>query len=981
MAIPTGKTEYQLCGSIWISVPARLLPWHNRQRSGRHRPVRTASVEETVMKRPSSLLSSLLFLVALLFLAAPLARAADSEWQELEIIVNRDPVAATAQARGAVRVARDRHDLRAELKALNLLSLARAQLSETPDATADERRGEELARQFDDMDSLCWYLDGRAWVLAEDGKLDEANRMWDDVLALAEKHRLKWRKANIYLSRGQAMRDGGRLAEAMDSFSKAYALSEAMQDRYMMARALSETGNVYSLPNANAESQAKATDYYQRALSLSDPQVYRHFYVDTSFRLGLSYVRRKDIAQARHYFDIVLPIDRAMGLHAQEADVEFQLAGLDKEAGRRVEAIAHYDRAIELYTASWAKRFLVRCGVAKAELLADLGRRQESLAALARARETLREIDTPQAQINFYPNAAKVYERLGDFEHAYRELQTAREADKRYADAANAKAEDELKVRFEVRLKDAENAALRSQQKEAESRRLALWLALALSVLLLGGIAFWLRKRAAAAATEAAHQKALADASGAASRAKSAFLANMSHELRSPLNAMLGFTNLLLRDAAVHGEAKSHLGIVLKSGEHLYGLINQILDLSKIEAGRTVLADSDFDLYALLDEIGEMFSITTAQKGLALGIDVAPDVPQYVHADQLKLRQVLINLMSNAVKFTSAGSVGLHVRKMEGKTPEACMLSFSVSDTGVGMAPDELNEIGTAFTQAGAGLHAKEGTGLGLAISRSFAELMGGGLRLSSRPGAGTTAAFDIAATLAEDGVTAADAPATRMAIGLAPGQPRYRILVADDRQESRLLLDKLLAPLGFEVREAANGQEAVVVAEHWQPHLILMDMRMPVLDGQEAARRIKASPGGRDTVVIALTASSFDEDRVQILEAGCAEFLRKPFREADLLDALHRHLGVAFVYEETAAGMVAQPEAALLAGLPAELRERLAAALDMLDVAAIEAAIDAIGLRDAASAEALRELAGRFDYARMRALLKPAGMESPDYT
>jgi signal transduction histidine kinase/CheY-like chemotaxis protein len=934
------------------------------------------------MQRPSSLLSSSFFLVALLLFAAPPARAAAvSDWQELENIVNRDPVAVAVQARKEVQAARDRHDLRAELKALNLLSLARAQLSETPDGPADERRGEELARQFDDMDSLSWYIDGRAWILAEDGKLDEANRLWDEVLALAEKHRLTWRKAYVYLDRGQAMRDGGRLAEAMESIAKAYALFESMQDRHMMARALSETGNVYGQPNANAENQAKAAELYLRALSLIDPQVFRHFYIDTSFRLGLSYVRRKDLVQARHYFDIVLPIDRAMGLHAQEADVEFQLAGIDKEAGRRVESIAHYDRAIELYTASWAKRFLVRCNVAKAELLADLGRRQESLAALERARETLREIDTPLAQIGFYPNAAKVYERLGDFEHAYRELQTARDADKRYADAANAKMEDELKVRFEVRLKDAENATLRSQQKEAESRRLTLWLALALSVSLLGGAAFWLRKRAAAAATEASHQKALADASGAASRAKSAFLANMSHELRSPLNAMLGFTNLLLRDAAIHGEAKSHLGIVLKSGEHLYGLINQILDLSKIEAGRTVLTDSDFDLYALLDEIGEMFSITTAQKGLALDIDVAPDVPQYVHADQVKLRQVLINLMSNAVKFTSAGGIGLQVKKMEGKTPPACMLSFSVSDTGVGMAPDELNEIGTAFTQAGAGLHAKEGTGLGLAISRSFAELMGGGLRLSSRPGAGTTVALDIAVTLAEESVTAADAPAARMAIGLAPGQPRYRILVADDRPESRLLLDKLLSPLGFEVREAANGQEAVAAWESWQPHLILMDMRMPVLDGREATRRIKASPGGRDTVVIALTASSFDEDRAHILEAGCAEFMRKPFRVADLLDALHRHLGVAFVYEEEAADTAVQADAAQLAGLPAEMREQLAAALEALDVAAIEAAIDAIGTREAALAEALRELAGRFDYARMCALLKPAGMESPDYT
>jgi two-component system sensor histidine kinase/response regulator len=410
------------------------------------------------------------------------------------------------------------------------------------------------------------------------------------------------------------------------------------------------------------------------------------------------------------------------------------------------------------------------------------------------------------------------------------------------------------------------------------------------------------RKRA-----EVALQQAVISAE-VANRAKSEFLANMSHELRTPLNAILGFTQLMSRDCSLNSSQLEHLEIINRSGEHLLTLINDVLSMAKIEAGQTTLNENSFDLYRLLDAIEQMFKLKAESKGLQLTFEHSPDVPQYVRTDESKLRQVLINLLGNAIKFTSEGSVTLKVtrKKGKGKSEEDSfvlpfnflLLTFSISDTGSGIAPTEFESLFEPFVQTQTGRTSQQGTGLGLPISRQFVRLMGGKIRVNSTLGEGTTFSFDIQVNPAD----MAEIPPqklTRRIIALAPNQTRYRILVVEDKWENRQLLVKLLESLGFEVREAENGKEGVAIWETWEPHLIWMDMRMPVMDGYEATKLIKSHLKGQATVIIALTATAFEETRSVILSAGCDDFVGKPFQEEAILEKMAHYLGVRYIYAE----------------------------------------------------------------------------------
>jgi PAS domain S-box-containing protein len=455
----------------------------------------------------------------------------------------------------------------------------------------------------------------------------------------------------------------------------------------------------------------------------------------------------------------------------------------------------------------------------------------------------------------------------------------------------------------------------------------------------------------------------------AASRAKSDFLSKMSHELRSPLNVILGFSRLLAHEPGLSGEARNDIETIVRSGEHLHALINEVLDISMIEAGRVTLNERVFDLRALLDEVENMFRMTAQKKGLRLSVAAAPELPRMVRADPVKLRQVLINLMGNAVKFTADGSVSLRAGRLADAGGMG-RLAFEVEDTGSGIEPAELRQLGELFVQAQAGRQSGEGTGLGLAICRNFVQLMGGELRIESRIGEGTAVRFEIA--LREGGAgDGGDGWPNRSVLGLAPGQPAYRILVAEDRPDARRMLVRQLRRLGFEVDEAGDGEQAVAAWRSRQPHLIFMDMRMPVMDGCEATRRIKAAPDAGRTRIVALTASSFEEERVRVMACGCDGHLSKPYREQDMYRMLQQMLGAQFVFAEAAgAAPAALPDRARLAALPAASLQALREALTEMDVDAIERAIEAVRGRDAGLAEALAAQAAEFQYDRILALM-----------
>jgi signal transduction histidine kinase/CheY-like chemotaxis protein len=388
-----------------------------------------------------------------------------------------------------------------------------------------------------------------------------------------------------------------------------------------------------------------------------------------------------------------------------------------------------------------------------------------------------------------------------------------------------------------------------------------------------------------------------------ANRAKSEFLANMSHELRTPLNAILGFSQLMNRETSLTTQQQENLGIINRSGEHLLSLINDVLDLAKIESGKMTLYPTDFNLYALLDLIEEMLALRAKSKGLQLIIERSKDLPQNINTDDKKLRQILINLLGNAIKFTSSGSVILRVNLAE-KQPKTTnnqqltTIQFEVEDTGAGISPEEIDSLFEAFVQTETGKQSQQGTGLGLPISKKFVELMGGEITVSSELGKGTSFQFNIQALISEASKVQGQIPTQRV-IGLQPNQQEYRILVVDDRWENRQLLLQLLQPIGFAVKEASNGQEAIEIWQQWQPHLIWMDMRMPMMNGYEATQQIKSHLKGQATAILALTASTLEEEKAVVLSTGCDDFVRKPFREEVIFNKMAHYLGVRYVYED----------------------------------------------------------------------------------
>jgi predicted ATPase/signal transduction histidine kinase/CheY-like chemotaxis protein/tRNA A-37 threonylcarbamoyl transferase component Bud32 len=473
----------------------------------------------------------------------------------------------------------------------------------------------------------------------------------------------------------------------------------------------------------------------------------------------------------------------------------------------------------------------------------------------------------------------------------------------------------------------------------------------------------------------------------AANQAKSTFLANMSHELRTPLNAILGFSQLMSRSRSLPSEHQDNLGIITRSGEHLLTLINQVLDLSKIEAGRTTFNETSFDLHCLLDDLEDMFQLKAEDKGLHLLFERTPDVPQFVRTDEVKLRQVLINLLNNAIKFTCEGGVSVRVRSVISNGEDSSnyqlpitnyQLQFEVEDSGAGIAPEELDSLFEAFMQTKTGQQSSEGTGLGLPIARSFVQLMGGEMIVSSQVGHGSLFKFDITVGVVETAQSNSQQP-TRRVVALEPNQPTYRILIVDDRWDNRQLLIRLLSPLGFELLEATNGQQAIELWENCSPHIILMDMRMPVMDGYEATKRIKATTKGQATAIIAVTASSFEEQRAIILSTGCDDFIRKPFREADIFDALHKHLGVSFIYDEPVISPTSTqtdtdaitPNA--IAALPTALVANLYQAIIDGDKDLMLTLIDQIREQNKPLANALAALVNNFRYKQLLNLTQSA--------
>lgn len=448
----------------------------------------------------------------------------------------------------------------------------------------------------------------------------------------------------------------------------------------------------------------------------------------------------------------------------------------------------------------------------------------------------------------------------------------------------------------------------------------------------------------------------------AANRAKSVFLSTMSHELRTPLNAILGFSALMRGDPAITDGQRENLDIINRSGGHLLSLINDVLDMAKIEAGRVVLEVEPFDLGALVRDITDMLGKRAEEKGLQLLLDQSSEFPRFIRSDKEKLRQVIANLVGNAVKYTDHGSVTLRLGvKPDG---EAFRLTVEVEDSGIGISKTDQARIFEPFVQVGKSATQK-GTGLGLSIVSEYVQLMGGNIEVESTPDIGSLFRVNLPVQKAEEADVMSSESAQGRVIGLKSGQPDYRILIVEDQLENQLLLQRLLKDAGFiSVKVAQNGAEGVELFQSYHPHFIWMDRRMPVMDGLEATQRIRALPGGKDTKIAAVTASAFADQREEMLAAGMDDFVRKPYRPAEIFECMERQLGVHFVHEQAAQAEVDSAlSSSTLAKLPETLRRELADGLVLGDTEQLAKLMLRIERQDSALAQVLARHVAAFNY------------------
>lgn len=428
-----------------------------------------------------------------------------------------------------------------------------------------------------------------------------------------------------------------------------------------------------------------------------------------------------------------------------------------------------------------------------------------------------------------------------------------------------------------------------------------------------------------------------------ANRAKSAFLSNMSHELRTPLNAILGFSNIL-KECELGAEEKRYLSIISTSGDHLLNLINNVLDISKIEAGHLILEESPFSFSRFLFDLKSLMAIEANKKKLTLTAEFDDVGGDSFILDCGKLRQILLNLVGNAIKFTDSGGVSIRakIQPRDGNpnlVEELATLSIEVEDSGCGIPKERLQGIFKPFERV-LGQFEKRGSGLGLSICKQYVELMGGDLGVRSEPGLGSCFTLTLPVRHSKEILIEKRDSCFRKIVGLKSGQPRVKILIAEDKEVNRLLLTRILEPIGFLVESVENGEDAVASYQNFQPDLIWMDIRMPIMDGKEATKKIRQleKEGGRSVKIIALTAHALEEERLEILEAGCDDFIRKPYRDYEIFHAVERHLGLKYRYQEVesresaSAEREEQDDTINLDVLPEDLITRLKAAALVLD-------------------------------------------------
>lgn len=461
--------------------------------------------------------------------------------------------------------------------------------------------------------------------------------------------------------------------------------------------------------------------------------------------------------------------------------------------------------------------------------------------------------------------------------------------------------------------------------------------------------------------------------------AKTSFLANMSHELRTPLNTILGFSKMILKSEESSAKTIERVKIISKSGDYLLGMLNDILDLSKIEAGYMELNSETFDLNGILTDIVEMFSLRARHKDLELSLDIDPEATVYIKTDLGKLRQILANLISNAIKFTRKGGVSVYAHTIPTVTDSSQFdLLLEVRDTGIGIDPEHINNIFEPFYQASQSQDGLRGTGLGLAITKKFIEVLDGTITIDTKPGVGSVFKIYIPIELGNETESTLDKDNLEVT-RLKPGQEEQRVLVAEDNFANRLLLSTILKNAGFKVKAAVDGKEAITIFKTWKPQFIWMDYRMPVMNGEEATKLIRSSKEGRNTKIIALTANVYDDRRKSLMEAGCNEVIHKPFTNSEVFEVMRNHLGVRYDYQKKinsktesskGADMDFSSYSKLMNSLPKKIHARLMTSAKSLNIEETSIIIDQIEEIQPELSKLLRSKLDDLDFTTIQRLL-----------
>ncbi|MET0082164.1 MAG: ATP-binding protein [Sedimenticola sp.] len=466
--------------------------------------------------------------------------------------------------------------------------------------------------------------------------------------------------------------------------------------------------------------------------------------------------------------------------------------------------------------------------------------------------------------------------------------------------------------------------------------------------------------------------RAAKDEADASNRAKSVFLANMSHELRTPLNAVIGFSRLVRDSDHLTEQQRESMDIINSSGIHLLRLIDDVLDIAKIEVGHVTLETAVFNLHQMLIHVIDMLRQSAEDKRLNLSFEKEPRLPEYIIGDEMKMQRILLNLLGNAIKFTDAGDVVLYAGCSDRDQDGHFLLRFTVQDQGRGIPEEDKERIFEPFVQLG--FQAGRGTGLGLAIIRQYLDIMEGTITLESLPGEGCRFDVEIPSQVTAGGEGQEVDREPRKVIGLEPGQPVCRQMIVEDQRENSLLLQRILERFNFEIRAVENGVEAVELFSEWRPDLIWMDRRMPIMDGLEATRKIRVMPGGEDVKIVAITASVLSEMQDEIMSAGFDTVVHKPYRNEDIYSCLEDQLGLSFIYDSSAGeegegGGELDPS--LLDELPSNLFESLRQAVLALDTEKILAVAEKIEPISADLATAIRHEVESFDITSLMKFLE----------